>query len=82
MDAYERGWIMDIEPENLPQDVRNLKYGRAVEGWIRLDSDQLHELIEMETSIDSSWDIPLPMDFPRLVDEICWKKISYNFFNR
>ena len=82
MDAYERGWIMDIEPENLPRDVSSFKYGRAVEGWIRLDSDQLHELIQIETSIDSLWDGPLPVDFPRLMDEIVWKKISHQFFNR
>ena len=82
MDAYERGWIMDIEPEDLNRDIRNLLYGRSVENWLRLDSDQLLHLVHEEAHLELFTDGPLPLEFPRLINQEVWKKLHGAFFNR
>ena len=81
-DAYARGWILDMEPKDLNREMKNFKYGRSVEGWLRVDSEELHHLLEVETHRGFPLESPLPPDLPRLVDESVWKKINHHFFNR
>jgi glycine cleavage system H lipoate-binding protein/ferredoxin len=82
MDAYERGWIMDIEPIDLNRDIRNFLYGHSVEGWLKLDSQEIYRMLQEVIDMDLYPDSPLPPDFPGRMDEKVWKEIHYQFFNR
>jgi glycine cleavage system H lipoate-binding protein/ferredoxin len=81
-DAYARGWILDLEPKDLNRELKNFLVGRSVEGWLRLDSEELHQLLETETRKEFSLEGPLPSGLPALVDEKVWEKINQQFFHR
>ncbi|TFG72799.1 MAG: 2Fe-2S iron-sulfur cluster binding domain-containing protein [Flavobacteriales bacterium] len=82
MAPYERGWILTVEPLDIPRASRELLSGRSAKEWLKLESHKFHEFIKKETGTDLPFDKPIPKDFAKTVSKDTWKKIHKIFFIR
>jgi bidirectional [NiFe] hydrogenase diaphorase subunit len=82
MAPYESGWILDIEPDDMLQGLKDLLSGRAAKEWLKLESHKFHDLIRIETETDLPLDQPIPKDFSAGISEDTWKKIHETFFTQ
>jgi len=50
-DSYGKGWVLELEPFNIEESLRNLLKGDTAKDWLEEEIDRLHTRVEKELGV-------------------------------
>ncbi|PIS23476.1 MAG: hypothetical protein COT45_06450 [bacterium (Candidatus Stahlbacteria) CG08_land_8_20_14_0_20_40_26] len=78
-DSYGKGWVLELEPFNIEESLRNLLKGDTAKDWLEEEIDRLHTRVEKELGVTIADGGELVQAINERISDEEWRKLVKEF---